>query len=130
MNLTFMERRRNRVESNAAIIAAEGNTLRVVEAGNEESGSRFLEPRLIRGGEQAAPVEISSGTVTARAEVKAKRFIGNRMHEDRYAATIAATDGSPHALLVALSRVFAEVEELRSSQGADERVILQVNLVL
>jgi|GEM_PF-5416063 len=130
MNLTFMDRRRNRIESTGPAIATEGNTLRVIEEPNAESGGRFWEPRLIRGGEQAAPVELNGGTVTAHAEVKAKRFIGNRMQEDRYAATIAATDGSPHALLVALSRVFAEVEELRSSQGADERVILQVNLVL
>ena len=127
MNLTIFDRNRNR---NPQIVEEQGNTLRLVDDPCAGTGARSWEPRIIRGGEESLADISTGGSVTATAEIHAKRFFGNKVNEDRYAATIAVTDGSPNALLAALSRAFGEVDEFRASQGPDERVILQVSLIL
>jgi hypothetical protein len=127
MNLSIFDRNRTPVRSTTSVIEEDGNTLRVVE---ESTSARRWEPILIRGGERPAAESSIGEPVTAKAEIQAKRFFGNRMSEDRYAATITAADGSPNALIAALGRAFSEIDEFRMSQGPNERVILQVSLVL
>jgi len=130
MNLTFLDRKRNQRPANGLVIEEDGNTLRLVDRSIPASTGRSWEPRIIRGGEQCMTESSTGGSVTARAEIHAKRFFGNSVDEDRYSATISATDGSPHALLAALSRAFGEVDEFRASRGTEERVILQLSLIL
>lgn len=129
MNLTFLERRRNRGATRVSAIRENGNTLRIVDELQPDRAVRSWEPRIVRNGESAELLPALEQRVEARAEVRAKRFHGNRVSEDRYATTIAATDGSPNALLAALSRAFAEVDDFRATREPDERVILQVSLI-
>lgn len=130
MNLAFLDRDRGRHDYTESMAETHGHALRVAIPADSESGPRSWEPRIIRGGEGVVQERATCGPVTARAEIHAKRFFGNRVDEDRYSATVAATDGSPNALLAALSRAFAEVDEFRASRGPGERVILQVSLIL
>lgn len=130
MNLTFLDRKRERPAEATCIVEEHGNTLRLVEESRATTCARRWEPRIIRGRDEVNPESSTGGSVTARAEIHAKRFSGNRVNEDRYAASIVAADGSPNALLAALSRAFSEVDELRASHGPDERLILQVSLIV
>jgi hypothetical protein len=126
MNLAFLDRNRSRVDYAPQVVEPLGATLRVVPSPEP----RGWEPRIVRNGDDLAPELGTNDQVIAKAEIRAKRFSGNRMNEERFTATVAAADGSPNALLAALSRAFAEVDEFRVSRGSDERVILQVSLIL
>lgn len=130
MNLAFLDRNRSRTEFAPLAVAPHGSPLRVVSAPVSVPEPRSWEPRVIRSGEGVTQDPATGGEVIAKAEIQAKRFLGNRMDEERYSATVAAADGSPQALLAALSRAFAGVDEFRVSRGSEERVILQVSLIL
>ena len=129
MNLTLFQRRRHGGSSFTPEYREDGNTLRLIDAPQPVSSGRAWEPRIVRSDELATEAG-EFGGVTARAEVRAKRFLGNTVSDDRYEATITAMNGSPSALMSALSRMISEVDELGASRGPEERVILQVSVIL
>lgn len=109
------------------MIERHGATLRVAESA---PSVRAWEPVVIRGGEGTTDAgSVLTGGVGVKAEITAKRFAGNRVSQDRYEATLQAVDGSPSALIAALSAACAGIDELRAVNGADERVILQISLI-
>lgn len=131
MRLSFLDRkndlRANDSHTPGCTIERHGATLRVAEA---TPPARSWEPVLIRGGEWT-PESGSAliGGVDVRAEITAKRFVGNTVSQDRYEATLQAIDGSPSSLIAALSAACSGIDELRSVNGSDERVIVQISLI-
>lgn len=128
MKLTFLERRRQQLENESISVQQDGNTLRVVEQ-TPDTPARPWEPFLIRGGDERATERAMHDGVPVRAEIQAKRFNGGRVQEDRYTAMVTAQDGSPSAIVEALSLLFREVDDFHSTNGLDERVILQISLI-
>ena len=133
MRLSFLDRkidqdRKNDVlQGSACTIERHGATLRIAES---VSSARAWEPVVIRGGEGKAEAGSALiGGVGVKAEITAKRFVGNQVSQDRYEATLQALDGSPSSLIAALSAACAGINEFRAVNGPDERVILQINLI-
>lgn len=127
MKLSLFERKQDRAIQPTCTVEPHGATLRVVE---QPAHVRTWEPVVIHGGERQTErgVELDGG-VQAKVEITAKRFHGNRVSQDRYEAMLTALDGSPSALMAALSRAVAEVDDFRVCHGADERVILQISVI-
>lgn len=127
MKLSFLERKQDRRVENSCTIESDGATLRVVQ---QPAHVRSWEPVLIRGGEWSADQEPAlTGGIDVRAEITTKRFVGNQVSQDRYEATLKAFDGSPSSLIAALSAACAGIDDFRSVNGSDERVILQISLI-
>jgi hypothetical protein len=127
MKLSILERTNDTRPDQACTIERDGATLRVAQSA---SHVRSWEPVVIRGGEgRAEPDAGTPGGVQIKAEITAKRFVGNQVSQDRYEATLQALDGSPSSLISALSAACAGIEEFRAVNGSDERIILQISLI-
>ena len=133
MRLSFIDRngdgtRKNDVDQTTTrTIERHGATLRVAES---VSSARAWEPVVIRGGEgKTAAGTALVGGIGVKAEITAKRFVGNQVSQDRYEATLQALDGSPSSLIAALSAACAGIDEFRAVNDPDERVILQISLI-
>ena len=130
MRLSFLDRKNDLrdtfTQSSGCTIERHGATLRIAEA----PPVRTWEPILIRGGEGKTEAGSAlTGGVGVKAEITAKRFVGNQVSQDRYEATLQALDGSPSSLIAALSDACAGIDEFRAVNGSDERVILQISLI-
>ena len=63
-----------------------------------------------------------------RAEVRAKRLGGSSVRDDRYTATLPVSGRTPYELISALAEACSTIEELRSNNPGDERIILEISL--
>lgn len=63
-----------------------------------------------------------------RAEVRAKRLGGSSVRDDRYSATLPVSGRTPYELISALAEACSGIEELRSNQPGDERIVLEISL--
>lgn len=127
MKLSFLDRGQSRRSDDGCAFEPDGSTLRVVQ---QADYVRNWEPVLIRGGEWSpADQPTLTDGIDVRAEITAKRFLGNRVSQERYQATLKAIDGSPGALISALSAACMRIDDFRAAGGADERVILQISLI-
>jgi len=127
MKLSFLERKHDTQADCGCTIERDGATLRVAQSAPHV---RLWEPVVIRGGEcSAVPYAGTTGGVQVKAEITAKRFVGNQVCQDRYEATLQAFDGSPSSLISALSAACAGIDEFRAVNGTDERVILQISII-
>jgi len=127
MKLSIFDRNQESRTDSIYEVERHGATLRIAETAPR---SRAWEPVVIRGGEWSSGADTSSPSgVQVKAEITAKRFLGNTVSQDRYEATFNAFDGSPSSLISALSAACAGIDEFRAVNGTDERVILQINLI-
>jgi hypothetical protein len=127
MKLSIFDRSHEIAPEPACEIERHGATLRIA---GPAPRTRSWEPVVIRGGEWPSDADaVSTSSVQVKAEITAKRFLGNSVSQDRYEATFQAFDGSPSSLISALSAACAAIDDFRSVNGTDERVILQINLI-
>ena len=63
-----------------------------------------------------------------RAEVRAKRLGGSSVRDDRYSATLPVSGRTPYELISALAEACSTIEELRSNEPGDERIVLEISL--
>lgn len=119
MNIRIFERKPHFATVAPCHVEQSGNTLRVVE-----SPAPRWTPVIV----PSAPAVDDSSTVRVHAEVRAKRFGAWSVDDDRYEATVSATSSSPQALIAALADACAAIPEFQGGMGADEHIILQINL--
>ena len=63
-----------------------------------------------------------------RAELRAKRLGGTSVRDDRYTATLPVSGSTPYELISALAEACSGIEELRSNNPGDERIVLEISL--
>lgn len=67
--------------------------------------------------------------VTARAEIRMKRFVDHRrVEEERYDAEIVSSDSSIHGVMEALAQAFENVEEFVRQRPAGEPLTMEIRL--
>jgi len=63
-----------------------------------------------------------------RAEVRAKRLGGASVRDDRYTATLPVSGRTPYELITALAEAVSGIEELRSNQPGEDKIVLEISL--
>ena len=103
-------------------------TLRVVEGATQIIEWPYPATGTRPGAGLAAAEPEPEGGIVVKAEVQTKRFHGRTVDAERYTATVRAKDGSPHAIMAALTEACGRIDDFRSAGGPDDQIILQISL--
>lgn len=107
------------------IVERDGSALRIVEPRPEPFAmQRSWIPIFV----ESAPAEAPKPPVPVKAEIRAKRLGAWRVEDDRYAATVAAADSSPAAIIAALAKACADIEDFQRTGAEGDQLILQISL--
>jgi len=107
------------------VVERDGSTLRIVEPQREPFAMQrswiptFVDP---------APAEPPKPPVSIKAEIRAKRLGAWNVEDDRYAATVAAANSSPAAIIAALADACASIEDFQRAGAEGDQLILQISL--
>ena len=107
------------------MVACEGSALRIVEPPVEPSTApRAWVPTFVEPASAEAPKPL----VSVKAEIRAKRLGAWNVEDDRYAATVAAPDSSPAAMIAALAKACAGIADFQRAGAEGDQLILQISL--
>ena len=73
-------------------------------------------------GEPAAP------PITAKADLRVKRYHGAAAEDDRYTAILRASSDAPAALLAALAAAASQIEDLARVGSPDDHLVLTLSI--
>ncbi len=108
-----------------SMVECDGSALRIVEPRVEPYARQHAwTPTFVEaaGGEAVRP------PVSVKAEIRAKRLGAWNVEDDRYAATVAAADSSPAAILAALADACANIADFQRTGAEGDQLILQISL--
>ncbi|MGI8475228.1 MAG: hypothetical protein ACR2OO_02470 [Thermomicrobiales bacterium] len=129
MQLMKFDRRAKQVLNPALRIERDGTALRIVDSAPAAITTLPSQwsPSLVRPAQDAD----HSCAVSAKVEIRAKRFEGGSVSDDRYTASVDAPDSSVASLVAALAAACGAVGDFqRSSTDADGRMILQISVTV
>jgi hypothetical protein len=115
----------DKVHDTRPIVERDGSALRIVAPRPEPYAmQRSWTPTFV----PAAPAEAPKPPVPVKAEIRAKRLGAWNVEDDRYAATVTAADSSPAAIIAALAKACAEIEDFKRAGADGDQLILQISL--
>jgi hypothetical protein len=107
------------------IVQRDGSALRIVEPRPEPFAmQRSWTPTFV----EAASNDTPKAPVSVKAEIRAKRLGAWNVEDDRYAATVAAVDSSPAAIIAALADACAHIADFQRVGADGDQLILQISL--
>jgi hypothetical protein len=115
----------DKLHASRPIVERDGSALRIVEPRPEPFAmQRSWTPKFVESASNEAP----KPPVSVKAEIRAKRLGAWNVEDDRYAATVAAADSSPAAIIAALADACAHIADFQRVGADGDQLILQISL--
>ena len=115
----------DKIHASRPIVERDGSALRIVEPRPEPFAlQRSWTPTFV----ETASGEAAKPPVSVKAEIRARRLGAWNVEDERYAATVAAANSSPAAIIAALADACAHIADFQRAGSEGDQLILQISL--